>query len=48
MNKNFTIFIAFGIYSCMPSPKTDKGKKTGTLSGIIKNGNFSDKVLFEI
>jgi len=32
----------------MPNHETNKGEKTGTFSGIIENGNFSDEILFEI
>ena len=48
MKKIFIIFIAFGMFSCVPKPETNEGEKIGSFSGIIKNGNFSDKILFEI
>lgn len=48
MKKILVIFIAFGIFSCMPNPENKEGIKTGTFSGIIENGNFSDEILFEI
>jgi len=48
MKKIFVIFIAFGIFSCMPNPETKGGEKTGTFSGIIENGNFSDEILLKI
>lgn len=48
MKKVFTIFIAFGIFACKSNVKTTRGEKAGNYSGIIKYGNFADKILFEI
>ncbi|MBD1261535.1 alpha/beta hydrolase [Maribacter polysiphoniae] len=46
--KILVLFITFGICSCMPNPKTNEGEKTGSFSGRIEKGNFSDEILFEI
>ena len=48
MKKIFIIFIAFGIFACESNVKTSRGEKAGNYSGIIKYGNFADKILFEI
>jgi len=48
MKRIIIIFIAFGIFSCNPNKEIKKGIKTGTFSGVIKHGNFSDKICFEI
>jgi len=48
MKRIIIIFIAFGIFSCNPNKEIKKGIKTGTFSGVIKHGNFSDKIRFEI
>ena len=48
MKKIFVILLAFGIFSCKLNPEANKGEKTGTFSGILEYGNFSDKILFEI
>ena len=42
------IFIAFGLFSCNQNKAIKKGIKTGNFSAIIKHGNFSDKIRFEI
>ncbi|MUP38536.1 hypothetical protein GNY23_11990 [Labilibaculum sp. 44] len=48
MRRIIIIFIAFGIFSCNPNKEIKKGDKTGNYSGVIKHGNFFDKILFEI
>jgi uncharacterized protein len=48
MKKVFVILIALGIVSCKPKPETIEGESTGSFSGIIEYGNFSDKIRFEI
>lgn len=42
------ILIVLGFFSCNPNPEIKKEGRTGNFSGIFKNGNFSDKILFEI
>ncbi|MDX5583530.1 MAG: alpha/beta hydrolase [Aureibaculum sp.] len=47
MRRIIIIFIAFGIFSCNLN-KEIKKNKTGNYSGVIKHGNFFDKIFFEI
>jgi len=42
------IFLVFGIFSCNPNNEIKKDIKTGSFSGVIKHGNFSDKICLEI
>lgn len=46
--KIFIIFLTFGMLSCNSNSEIKKDEKTGNFSGIFKQGNFSDKILFEI
>ena len=48
MKRIVIILLAFGIFSCNPNLENKKNEKTGNFSGIIKHGNFSDKIVFEI
>jgi len=48
MKNIFIILIAFGISSCNPNPKNSESEKTGTFSGIIKYGNFSDNIQVDL
>ena len=47
-NKIIIILIAFGILSCNPNKKHKESIKTGNYSGIIKHGDFSNKIHFDI
>lgn len=42
------LFIGLGLISCNPGGEINSGEKSGKFSGIIKHGNFSDKILLEI
>jgi hypothetical protein len=48
MKRIIIIFIAFGIFSCNSNKEIKEGIKTRNYSGVIKYGNFSDKIIFEI
>ncbi len=48
MKKIFITILALGIVSCRPNPEAVRGEKTGSFSGRIEYGNFSDRILFEI
>lgn len=48
MRRIIVIFIVFGMFSCKSNSEIKKAEKTGNFSGIFKQGNFSDKILFEI
>ena len=48
MRRIIITFLALGIFSCNTNKEIKKSLKTGNFSGIIKHGNFFDKILFEI
>ncbi len=48
MKRIIIIFIAFGIFSCNSNKEIKNGDKVGCFSGVVKHGNFSDKISFEI
>ena len=48
MKRIIIIFVALGLLSCAQKSEITTGEKSGTFSGIIEHGNFSDKILIEI
>ena len=48
MKRVVIIFIAIGIFSCNSNSEMKRGDKTGSFSGVIEHGNFSDKIRIEI
>ena len=48
MKRIIIIHLAFVIFSCNSNKEIRKEEKTGSFSGVIEHGNFSDKISFEI
>jgi len=48
MKRSIIILIVLGMFSCKDNSEIKIGKKTGNFSGVFEQGNFSDKILFQI